>query len=262
MSNLRVLKTAIACHWGAHRSNPVNFFAGTLGMIVNNVIVLVGLWAMLFQGKPNEQVLTLYFLALNAMVVLAWGGVCFFFGGVEGLARTIENGALEPMLSTPRDPLLLVGISESVLPALGDLLQGSLCLLLLFYLAPFDMALRCLLFVGVSTLAFLGLFILTGSLVFFVRRGSALAYLLLECNLSLSFYPSGKIFSETGRLFLYLTPAAATALLPMRAIETGSIGLISLSFLAAILFFILAVCVFRLGLKRYQTASYVQVRGL
>jgi hypothetical protein len=80
MNTFRLMKLALKYHWDAQKSNPANLIAGTVGMIVNNFIVLWGLWAMLFHGKPDGERLTIYFLSLNAMVTIAWGAVCFFIG--------------------------------------------------------------------------------------------------------------------------------------------------------------------------------------
>jgi ABC-type uncharacterized transport system permease subunit len=259
-NGFRLALLALKYHWDSQKSNPANLVAGTLGMIINNLIILWGLWAMLFDGKPDGEAMTIYFLALNGMITIAWGSICFFLGGIRYLGEYIEEGSLEPMLATPRKPLLLVGISQSMMPALGDLIQGSCNLIALVFLAPIELALRALAFTFVSAIAFLGLFILMGSIPFFVRRGNALAQLLLECNLSLSFYPTGQIFTGRGRYILYLTPAVVTAILPMKATEFGDwqMGLLSLA--GATVFLGLAVQVFKQGLRRYQSASYVSAR--
>ncbi|MBX7232040.1 MAG: ABC transporter permease [Bdellovibrionales bacterium] len=261
MKTLRLIQLALKYHWDAHKSNPANLIAGVLGMVVNNIIVLWGLWAMLFDGKPDGQALTIYFLSLNAMITIAWGSICYFIGGVRSLGEYIEEGTLEPMLATPRNPLVLVGISQSITPALGDILQGLCNLVALFFLAPADMVFRCILFTFSSGVAFLGLFILTGSIPFFVRRGNALAQLLLECNLSLSFYPTGKIFTDKGRFLLFLTPAAVTGVLPMQAIENGHWSTAFIAVVGAMCFFGFSILIFNLGLKKYQTSSYVSARA-
>jgi ABC-type uncharacterized transport system permease subunit len=260
MEALRLIALALRFHWDAHKSNKANLIAGTVGMFVNNIIVLWGLWAMLLDGKPDEQALTAYFLSLNAMIAIAWGSVSFVLGGLRSLGEYIEEGTLEPMLATPRHPLLLVGISQSLTPSLGDILQGLCNIVALFFVATPGAALRCAVFTLVSAVAFAALFIMTGSVPFFVRRGNALAQLLLETNLSLSFYPTGKMFTGRGRLLLYLVPAAATGVLPVTAIEAGTWETAAVAVVVAVLFFALALKVFGMGLKRYQSASYVMAR--
>lgn len=261
MHTYRLIKLSLKYQWEAHKSNRANLIAGAVGTIINNVIVLWGLWVMLFDGKPDSEILTLYFLSLNAMVTIAWGANGFFMGGFRYLGEYIEEGSLEPMLSTPRHPLLLVGVSQSSTPALGDLLQGFINLIALSFLAPPDMVLRCVVFTIVSAIAFLGMFIIIGSIPFFISRGSALSQLLIECNLSLAFYPSGKVFSGVGLALLFLTPAAFAGILPMQAVETGDAVVALFAFTGALTLFFISVQVFNLGLKRYQSTHYISLRS-
>ena len=264
MDSLRLLILALKYNFDSQKSNPMNLIAGTFGMIINNAIVLWGLWAMLFDGKPDGKHLTMYFLCLNSIVTISWGSILFFLGGLRNLALHVEEGTLEPMLSTPRHPLLLVAISESSTPALGDILQRLCNLFAIFYLAGAMLALRSFLLVFVSIIGFMGLFILAGAIPFFLKRGNSFAQLFIECNLSFSFYPSGKIFSDYGKILLYLIPAAFTGILPMAAIETASwvnaiIAIIAI--IGAIIFFLLSISVFMKGLNNYQSSSYVAARA-
>ena len=71
------------------------------------------------------------------------------------------------MLAAPRPPLLLVGISQSVLPALDDLVQGFVSLGVVGYLGGFNRAIHCWVLVAISTVACIAVFILAGSVAFF-----------------------------------------------------------------------------------------------
>ncbi len=261
MNSVKLLFLALKYHFDAQKSNPMNLIAGTIGMIINNLIVLWGLWVMLFDGKPNGGYLTIYFLSLNAMITIAWGSLLFFVGGFRSLGEYIEEGSLEPMLSTPRNPLLLVGISQSSTPALGDIIQGFCNIIALVFLGHHAIAGKTLFFAIASGIGFLSLFILAGSIPFFVKRGNALAQLFIECNLSLSFYPSGKIFTDYGKYVLLLTPAAFTGLLPMNAIEHATLMNSSITLGASCLFLFVACRVFGMGLKRFQSSNSMALRN-
>lgn len=260
MDSLRLLILALKYNFNAQKSNPMNLIAGTLGMIINNVIVIWGLWAMLFDGKPDGNQLTIYFLCLNSIITISWGSILFFLGGLRTLAQHVEEGTLEPMLSTPRHPIFLAAISESSTPALGDIIQGIINLGVVFYLAGFMMAIRCFFFVFVSAIGFMGLFILAGAIPFFLKRGNSFAQLFIECNLSFSFYPTGKIFSDYGKILLYLIPAAFTGILPMNAVESGNWIQALVAIAGAASFFSISVFIFMKGLKNYQSSSYVTAR--
>lgn len=261
MDSLRLLILALKHNFSAQKSNPMNLIAGTFGMIINNIIVIWGLWVMLFEGKPDGKNLTLYFLCLNAIVTISWGSILFFLGGLRNLAQHVEEGSLEPMLSTPRHPLFLVAISESSTPALGDILQGFFNLIAIAYLGGMMLALRSFAFVFVSAIGFIGLFILAGSIPFFLKRGNSFAQLFIECNLSFSFYPSGKVFNDYGKILLYLIPAAFTGILPMNAIESASPLAALIALVGAVCFFLVAIKCFMIGLKNYQSSSYISARA-
>ena len=141
-------------------------------------------------------------------------------------------------------------------PAVGGIDDGHL----MFHIAPLDYAFRCMFCVIIATVGFLGLFILAGSIPFYLKRAGNLSGLLIECNLSLSFYPTGKIFTGQGRLLLLLTPAATTGVLPMQWIEDGDwqSGLMTLS--AAVFLLFVALQVFKFGVRKYQSVSYVTLR--
>ena len=255
---LRLLAMALRFQWDSHRSNLPNLIAGAMGMIINNIIYLTGMWGMLFAGKPDNQPIFRYYLALNAMTMMSWGGLCFFVGGLRTMGDLVDDGALEPMLATPRDPLLLVAISKSHPMAFGDFVMGFVFLISAgAYLQDWAFAGRFLIAAMISAVGFAGVFIGAGSLSFFIPRGTAVGNLFTETTLSLSVYPTGKIFSGEGRRLLLLTPAAATGVLPIEAIERASFSayLTALAVAAAVLG--IGVGIFRLGVRRYATVSLI-----
>ena len=258
-SNL--LTRALAYNMDAHRANPANLIAGTIGMLVNNVIFLVGIWGMLFAGKPVNSQLLPYYIALNAVVMTSWGVVNFLWGGLRSLGEMISEGTLEPMLATPRDPLILAGISRSHPVALGDLIMGVFGMGLIAVEISGPMALRTALATLVSIIGFTGLFVSAGALCFFIPRGNRVGYLFIELVLSLSVYPTGKIFAGAGRIVLLATPAAVTAILPLEAVEDAGVWQFVQAFAGALGFLALSVVFFRAGLKRYRAVSLIGAQG-
>ncbi len=256
----RLISRALIYNLDAHRANLPNLIAGAVGMFINNVIFLAGMWGMLFAGKTEHREMVPYFLALYAIVTASWGAVNFFLGGLRELGETISDGALEPMLATPRDPILLAAISRSSPVALGDLLMGLAGMIGIgIWLEP-ALALRCLMAASISAIGFAALFIAAGSLSFFIARGSNVGQLLIEMTVSLSVYPTGKMFSGAGRVALLLTPAAATAVLPLDLVESASVKDFCVAWAASIGFLVFAVVLFRAGVKRYRTVSLLGVR--
>lgn len=259
LATLKLIRVALVYSLDAHRANPANLIAGALGMFINNVLFLSGMWGMLFAGKATNAKLLPYYIALNAIIMFSYGGVHFFFGGLRALGDYITEGTLEPMLATPRDPILLAAISKSSTFALGDLIMGLMGMLAIaFQLHPdFSVLLSLRTFAAgvISSIAFAALAISAGSISFFIPRGTQVGNLLYEITISLSSYPTGKMFSGNGRIFLLLTPAAATAILPIEAVEKADLVSFAAALSASVLFFIFSVAFFRVGIRRFRTVS-------
>lgn len=252
---------AIAYNMDAHRANPANLMAGALGMLVNNVIFFAGFWAMLFAGKPQNAELLPYFVALACMVMTSWGFVTFFFGGLRWIGDYVVEGTLEPMLATPRDVIYLAAISRSQAIALGDLSMGVLGILAIALKLGVKLALLTVAGAAISAIGFAALFVLTGAVALFVPRGNHIGQLLVEMTISMSTYPTGKMFSGAGRIVLLLTPAAVAAVLPIEAVEEASWRAFALAIAASFGAFAGAVGIFRLGLRRYRAVSLIGAQG-
>ncbi len=246
----------------AHGANLPNLLAGALGMLVNNIFFLMGMWGMLFAGKTDHDGMLLYYIALNAMMMTSWGGINFFFGGWIELGELIVSGHFESKVATPRHPLVLVAMHTLHPAALGDLLMGLAGIVCVFFYGSVAMGLRTMLASGMSCVALFALYVFSGSLAFYVPRGNAVALLIREMVLSLSFYPVGKMFpTGLGRILLLLTPAGAVSILPLDWIESGGFDLFVYACGAIGLMLLGAGIVYREGVKRFQTVSLIGIQS-
>lgn len=254
---LKLLFKAIRNNWSAQASNPVNLWAALSTMIVNNLLFLYGMWLMLFDGKEKNQELWPYYLTMTVLAYVGWGVINFFTGGLRTMGDIIDNGQLEPMLGTPRSPLLLIAFSHSSATALGDLLQGLVTLGILFWIGSLDWALRAAFSCLIVIIGFATVFIAAGTLTFFMSRGSSLSNFIIESTLSFTMYPMPKILGGGSRWILYAIPATLTATLPMSWVEQAQWGTFLAMLTVTALGFFLSTQFFNLGLKRYRAASYI-----
>lgn len=259
---LRFLGKALRYNMSAHISNVPNLVAATLGMVLNNSIFLLGMWGMLFAGKEQNQDLLHYYIALNVLMMLSYGVLCFFFGGWIEMGDLIVNGHFESKLATPRHPLLLVGTHALHPSALGDLLLGLAGIGLLVGMGEIGIAVRAFFASILAIFAYFSLFVLSGSLAFFLPRGNAMANLLNNLAIILCGYPVGKIFpSGIGRTLILLSPVAAISLMPMSWIENGTVIDFAQAAAAVFVLWLLALGVYRYGVKRYQALNLVGVQN-
>lgn len=259
---LRFLAKALRYNLSAHISNVPNLLAATVGMLLNNAIFLLGLWGMLFAGKSQNQDLLHYYIALNVLIMTSYGLLCFFFGGWIEMGDLIVNGHFESKLATPRHPLLLVGTHTLHPSALGDLLMGLAGVGLLFGMGEAGIAVRTFFASILAVFAFYSLFVLSGSLAFFIPRGNAIAHLMNNLAIILCSYPVGKIFpSGIGRLLILMSPVAAISLMPMNWIEAGTFFDFAQAGAAIFVLWLVSMAVYRMGVKRYQALNLIGTQG-
>lgn len=254
---IKILIQSLIFHWDAHRSNPWNFFSACLGMVLNNLLFLYGIYLMLFAGKNENSHLLPYLMALWGIVATSWGILNFMVGGLRNLSQAIEDGAIEPAMGSPRNPLVLLAISESHPMALGDVIQGLGTILLLPWVSSIRFMMDTLFSVGIVMVAFAGVFVMAGALCFYIPRGSHVANFIIESTLSLSSYPTGKTFSGYARWILLLSPAFLTSIFPMMAIEEARYDYLLWAAIGACLYLALMIFFFHLGIKRYQSGNYI-----
>ncbi|MCH9611060.1 MAG: hypothetical protein S4CHLAM81_00290 [Chlamydiales bacterium] len=226
-------------------------------VILNNSFYLYGIYLLAILSIGDDPQATKEYLASTGMVLTGWGLLNVFAGGLYQLSTYIENGELESYLAKPRSPLFLVAISKSNLVSLGEIIQGVATMIFIAFLYGPSLGIRALACSFILTFAFAAVVILIGSLSFFSSRGSQLSYVLLQVILSLSLFPVGRALQGREKWILYLTPLLITATLPRLTVLLGKPYLF-LAFLTGTLsLYALALCLFKLGLKRYKSKNYI-----
>jgi ABC-2 type transport system permease protein len=250
-------------HFNSYWSTQSNFWSGVLGMILNNILVLVGIWAMVFTGKTDQKDAELAFLSMNFILMASWGIVHLLMGGLTELDQQINDGRLDLTLISPRAPLAVAMHSHFHLPSLGDLVFGLIGIAILGFQNGLPFFVRSLVMVSSSCFALIGLFVLMGSISFWLRRTDAISNLIINVSLSFNVYPVIPIQQlglNSPKWILFVFPFLLLGVVPTRyLIEPTSAWLLT-QLLGSLLFFCIAILVFKTGLRRYQSVSILSQR--
>lgn len=261
MKFIKFALMSIKFNWNSQLANPANLFMGFVGMAINNTFFMMGLYAIIFGGKPQNQHAYPYFLAATTISFFSWGFVYFFFGGLRNIPTLIDNGAFEQFLGTPKSPLVLASLTEFEPSGLADMIQGILCMVLGAYLYGFSFGFKLACASIISVFGVLSLLIFAAAISFFVRRGADLAVVIVHSTLSMSVYPVGIIFTGLIKSLLYLTPAAIVTLLPVDAAITGQWYDFIFALFLALIFLGFSILFFNLGRKKYVSSNFVSIKG-
>lgn len=243
--------------WSANMKKPFEFFPALVAMILNNSFYLYGIYLLAILNTKGDPYVTKEYLLSTGMVLIAWGMVNVFGGGLCQLGALIETGELETFLAKPRSPLFLAAISKSNFVLFGDLIQGIFTIVFVTYLYGFSIGMKTLLSSSILIFAFTGVVILVGSFSFFSSRGSSLSYVCLNVMLTLSIFPIAKALKGREKWILYLTPLLMTATLPRLTALVGSTSLFLASLIATLSLFLISVLFFNFGLKKYKAKNYI-----
>jgi ABC-2 type transport system permease protein len=192
------------------------------------------------------------------IIASGFGLVALLFGNTFNLGDVITKGRLDYYLSMPRPVLLHTVASRSIASGMGDFTYGFVSYALsgrytLDGLGRFIVGVLC------AAAIFAAFMILIQSLAFWIGNTSYLSSMAVNAILAFAIYPI-TLFDNTAKLILLtLIPAALMGALPAQFVHTFSWVTLAEISLGAAIFLGLAVAVFRLGLRRYESGSGIQV---
>jgi ABC-2 type transport system permease protein len=235
-----------------------NFISQALGMVINDAIYFV-FWLLFFdrfkvvRGWGMSDMVLLF-----AIITTGYGLAFVLFGNAHNLAELIAQGRLDYYLALPRDVLLHVLASRSILSAWGDLTFGILAYVFTgrFSLPEIAVWLIASLCSGAVLVSSFAIF---GCLSFWLGNATALAVQAQNAILTLALYPRDIFEGAVRFIMLTIIPAAFVGAIPLDVVRkldwTALLGLIAFAMGITLLMRL----VFYTGLRRYESGSAINV---
>ncbi len=233
-----------------------SFLIQSFGMVINNASFIF-FWWILFNNVNNiggygfKDVMLLWSLMSTGF------GIAFVaFGNVNQITRMILNGELDTYLLQPKDPLVNIICSKTIISAWGDALYG---IILFFLVRGFDIKgfVLFLLFSITASIIFASVLVSLHALSFYAGNVEGLAQLTTEFLISFSIYPEG-IFKGGLKYVLYtIIPAAFMVYMPARVINQFNFILLSEILGVALIWIVIAYAMFYKGLKKYESGNLI-----
>lgn len=234
------------------------FITQIVFMIINNGAYFM-FWFLYFDKFKNVNGWTIQdMMLLFGIAATSWGFAAYFFGHFTTLGEVIANGRLDYYLSLPKPVLLHVLASKSLGSGMGDILYGFGSFILSGYLT-WDGSLRYALGVLAGVCIFIGFLTIIQSLSFWLGNIAALSQIALSALLTFSLYPSALFNTTTKFILLTLIPAALVGTIPAEFVRSFSWQSLLQILSGALVFLLLAVTIFRSGLRRYESGSGIQI---
>src|SRR6266498_2117517 len=252
---MRELKFLLAV-WQANLQSVmeyrVSFLLQVGGMMLNDFIYFA-IWIIFFDRFKEVRGWGISDMYITyGVLASAFGLVALLFGNSFTLSEIINQGRLDYYLSLPRPVLLHTVSSRMISSGMGDFTYGFLSYALSGQYTWHGF-LRFVLAMLLAATVFAAFLILVQSLAFWLGMISDLANLAVNAMVTFGIYPI-TLFDNYAKLILFtLIPAAFLGAVPAEFIRAFTWQTLAELFLGAVAFLFVAVAVFRLGLKRYES---------
>ncbi len=218
------------------------------------------LWILFFQKVPVVGNWRLEDTA--TLIAVAWFGdalVGIMLGGMHYLARIIALGELDYFLLLPHNLLWHVAVSRTDLHSYGALVVAFLNFLLF---GDCSLA-RLFVFFAMSIVSAAIIFnfiLITQSIGFFVGNFEQTANKMLNALYSIVYYPYS-VFSGVLRFItIVLIPAYFVGTVPAQLVQHFDVRFFVMLLAYWAVTFVLAITIFKSGLKRYESGNLIQVK--
>lgn len=236
----------------------ISFLSQMIGMILNNAMYFL-IWIIFFDRFRSVRgwgVTDMY--VTFGITSCAFGIVSLFFGNAFTLGDIITKGRLDYYLSLPRSVLLHAVASRSVASGMGDMAYGVLSYFASGKASPVGF-LRFFIAVLLAAAVFTAFLIIIQSLAFWIGTTSYFSSIATNAMLTFAIYPT-TLFDPSARLLLFtLFPAALMGAVPASFARSFDWGTLATMTVGAITFLGLAIVLFHVGLRRYESGSAIQI---
>jgi ABC-2 type transport system permease protein len=236
----------------------VSFITQVVGMMLNNFFYFA-IWIVFFDRFKEVRGWGISDMYITfGVIASSFGLVSLFFGNSFMLGDIINNGRLDYYLSLPRPVLLHTISSRMISSGMGDFSYGFLSYAVSGHFT-WDGLLRFVLAILLAATVFASFLIIVNSLAFWVGVVSSFSNLMVSAVINFGIYPYSLFDNYAKLILLTVVPAALMGAVPAEFIAQFTWQTLAELLLGALIFLGLAITVFRVGLKRYESGSAIQV---
>ena len=254
VGHLAFATALLATNLKASLAQRAAFTMQVLFMILNNVTFFVFWWALMQRVDTIRGWNLADIKVLFGIVAAGFGLAVTLAGGVRHLARFIDEGELDTLLTQPRAVLPYALGLRMQASGVGDVLSG-----IAFILWSGQVSWRGLPAMAVAVVASAAVFTACGvlffSLAFWLGRVESFARQLWDLLVTFSLYPE-PLFGGLLRVALFtLLPAGFVGYVPLRLVQEPTLARAAALVAVACVYLAVAAAMFQRGLRRYSSGS-------
>lgn len=231
------------------------------GLMALNNLLFFCFWWVLFTRFEEIRGWAIGDVAALYGVAAAGYGVCaVLLGGLHDLARQIDDGELDALLTQPKSVLLQAIASRTRPDGWGDIASGIALIAMSGLIGPSTIVLVPVA-IAIAAAVFAATLVFYHSSAFWFGRTLATVRMITDMQLTFSVYPPS-LFGAPMRVLLFtVLPAGFISHLPVALLREFSWPTLAAALAGVALFVTLALVAFARGLRRYESGNRFGVRG-
>jgi len=252
----RLLATNLAASFALRTA----FWLQAALMALNNLMFFCFWWVLFTRFEEIRGWAVGDVAVLFGVAAAGYGATAVLFGGMHDLARQIDDGELDPLLTQPKSVLLQAIASRTRPDGWGDIVSG---LVLVGISGRVDATTIVLLPLAIvlSATVYASAIVALHCTAFWFGRTHASIRTLSDMLLTFSVYPPHLFGGAMKVLFFTIVPAAFVSHLPVAIVREFSWPTLGLALLGAVAYGGIALFAFHRGLRRYESGNRFGVRG-
>lgn len=252
---LRVHLAYLSLHMKTAMEYRTNFIVQSIFMMFNDAIFALVFLILFSQFKSINGYTVEYAMIVFGITAMGYGFVSVFYGNRRQIWEMILEGKLDVFLCTPIDELYHALITRSAYDGLGDILFGVIMVLIFAPNAIFIGIIGAML----GAIVLLSFVIMIDSTGFFLDHPKAAVWSINNFVLSFSSWPIDA-YTPAVRAFAYTIPFAFIGTVPYHLVAGFSWQILAGLVAVAFVMMTLAILIWKLGLRRYESGNMMTVR--
>lgn len=237
-----------------------SFFFTTLGQFLISFSAFLGIYFMFYRFNSVEGFTYSEVLICFSVVLIAFSLAECFFRGFDTFSGVISNGEFDRIMLRPRNVMFQVLASKIEITRIGRLFQAALILVYAILNCGVtwtaDKVFTLIIMIIGGTALFSGLFIIYASICFFTIEGLEFMNIFTDGGREYGKYPMSIYGDYVLKFFTYIIPLACVQYYPfMYLIGRTKNVLYSLTPLAAFIFLIPCLILWKIGVRHYKSTG-------
>ena len=237
----------------------VSFFLTVFGQFITAFTSFFGLYFICEQVEAIDGFTFGQVLICFAVILMSFSIGELFGGGLAVFARLLGDGTFDRVLVRPRGALLQVLVMHLDFTRIGLLLQAvvTLCIAVpmsgIVWSAEKVMVFILMIFSG--SVLFFSLFLIQAACAFFTTESLKFLDFFTYGARQFGRYPFSVYGEGILRVLTFVVPLALVQYYPMLYLTDSGTALYAFAPIAALLFFVPAMGLFRLGVRRFKSTG-------